>query len=122
MTLERDCKFQRHPPGVIEGALGCDALAIRFGGLRSRTAGPQHRDDACLACLPEAGSYRRVRAVVRAKAMAAAAIQTASTIDITTARISPAVANTAARPAIRKSPEISTAVGATWAAGPGRRR
>jgi hypothetical protein len=59
----------------------------------------------------------RVRPVVRAKAMAAAAIQTASATDITMARISPAVANTAARPAIRNSPEISTAV---WANTRGR--
>lgn len=42
--------------------------------------------------------------------MAAAGIQMASTTDITLARISPAVANTAARPANRNSPEISTAV------------
>jgi len=46
----------------------------------------------------------------RAKAMAAAAIQMVSTTDITMARISPAVANTAARPATKNSAEISTAV------------
>jgi len=55
--------------------------------------------------------------------MAAAGIQMASTTDMTLARISPAVANTAARPANRNSPEISTAVRANTPgqnAGPGR--